>query len=444
MTRADNRQLEAAADSGEKTPDARAPWLLGLLCFVVPALPAYVVLAGPLKGNGAPSRVIALIMFGLVVLGFVAVRRSPHRRRINPGVLILLVYLLLWLAAYGAGTMNTDNYTIATNRTRALIALVCHVGVGLYVIGRVRTPRDYRIVLGSLLAGLAFACLVGFLQGVSTVDLRYLFQPPGFVLNTDDLGLTERAGASRVRGTSQHPIEFSVLAAITIPLALYFVRHSATRNARVFAGVACVLGLLALPASISRTGVIAVAAAMAFFMLAFTVRHIAVAVAAAALAVGAYIATLPQITNALWSTITGSAEDNSIEGRTNDYVAVAELLRERPFFGVGLGGSEPTVFGYLDNEWMQAVVQGGLVGLTAMTLLMAGAVFGIAAALRRATTSEERTRSYMLGAMAIAILASSFTFDLFAFEQAAAIFFIVFALLWAPFTIPADPADKPG
>ncbi|ORV34417.1 polymerase [Mycolicibacterium confluentis] len=425
------------ADSARST----TPWLLALLCFVLPAVPVYVVLAGPLKGNGSPARLLSVIMLGLVALGFVVIRRTGPTRRINPGVLILLTYLLLWLITYGVGVMSADNYTISTNRTRALIALVCHVGVGLYVLGRVRTPRDHRIVLGSLLAGLAFACLVGFLQGVSSVDLRYLFQPPGFVLNTDDLQLSERAGAARVRGTSQHPIEFSVLAAITLPLALYMAQTARTRNAKVAAGVAAVIAVLALPASISRTGIIAVGAAMAFYMLAFKVRQIAPAVAALVIAIACYAAAFPTIMNALWSTISGSSEDASIEGRTKDYASVAELLRSHPLFGVGLGGSEPTVFGYLDNEWMQSVVQGGLVGLTAMTLLMVGAVFGIAASLRRAGSREERVRSYMLGAIAIGILTSSFTFDLFSFEQTALVFFIVFALLWAPFTVPADRSE---
>ena len=40
-----------------------------------------------------------------------------------------------------------------------------------------------------------------------------------------------------------------------------------------------------------------------------------------------------------------------------------------------------------------------------------------------------------MGAMFTGILASSYTFDLFAFQQASLLFFILFGLLWSNFTI---------
>jgi hypothetical protein len=70
-----------------------------------------------------------------------------------------------------------------------------------------------------------------------------------------------------------------------------------------------------------------------------------------------------------------------------------------------------------------------------MTALAAGGIFGISAALRAATTPRERDRAYMLGAAFVAILTSSFTFDLFSFQQASLIFFILFGLLWANYKV---------
>lgn len=421
---------------GTGVADQGPPWLLRILCFVIPALPVYVVLPGALKGNGAPSRMIALIMFGLVLLSFFVVRRT-EQRRINPGMIILLLYLAMWLIVYGVGLLNHDNVGTASNRTRAMLTIAAHVGVGLYVLARVRSGRQRDVLLGWLAAGLVFVCLVGVVQSVSSLDLRYFFQPPGFVLNTEDLQLSERMGVTRVRGTSQHAIEFSVLAAITIPLTIYLARRSVRRAARWVSGVGCLIAIVALPAAISRSGIISLLAALLVYLLAFRVRQIAVSLAVAATAVGGYVIAFPKIANALWATITGSADDESVSARIDDYTKVSNLLHERPLFGLGVGGSDPADFGYLDNEWMQAIVQGGLVGLTAMAAVMFGAVFGMAAALRGATAPRGREQAYLLGAMAVGILASSFTFDLFAFEQATLIFFILFGMLWSGFAVTA-------
>jgi len=185
--------------------------------------------------------------------------------------------------------------------------------------------------------------------------------------------------------------------------------------------------------------VIALAAALLVLMLVFTVRHLANGVIVAALAVGAYSVAFPRILNALWSTIDNFKEDPSVLGRTADYAQVSQTFREYPLFGLGLGASPPDVYGLLDNQWLQAIVQGGLVGVTAMIVLAGGGVFGLAAALRSAATRPEREQAYTLGAMFAAILASSSTFDLFGFQQSALLFFIVFGLLWSSYADSVRP-----
>lgn len=424
----------------------RTPWLLGFLCFLIPVLPAYVVLPGPLKSHGSPAGMIAVLFFGLVVLGFVTVRRTTPSLRVSPGAMILLLYFLLWLAIYGVGLLQYDPSPgwalISASRTRTLIIFIAHVGVGLYVLARVRTARQRNIVLGCLAAGLTFACLVGVLQGVSSIDLRFLFQPPGFVQNTDELALAERIGVNRAKGTSQHPIEFSVLATVTLPLTIYFARHATTRNIRLLSTAACGLAILAMPVAIARTGVISLVAALLILMFAFSVRQLVIGVIIGSLAIGGYFVTLPHIANALLNTIVASEEDESVLGRTVDYATVSQTFRAHPVFGLGLGGSPPTEYGFLDNQWLQAIVQGGVVGVAAMLVLAGGGIFGIAAALRSAASRRERDQAYTLGSMFVAILVSSFTFDLLGFQQASLILFIVFGLLWTSFTVSSPIAMK--
>jgi O-antigen ligase len=418
-------------------PRERTPWLLGFLCLLIPILPAFLVPAGPLKSNGSPAKMIAVLFFGLAVFGFILVRRTASTRTLRPGVVIILFYFLLQLAVYGVGLTHADSELVEASKTRALIILVANVGVALCVLSRVRTTRQRNIVLGCLAIGLTFACLVGLLQAISNIDLRFLFQPPGFVKNIDaeNLQAQQRLGATRVGGTSSHSIEFSVLAAVTVPLTIYFARNAARRDVRWAAALACGLALVSMPAAGSRTGVLALLVALLVYMFNFKVHQLARALVAGSAMVVSYIALFPNFAQALWGAITGAREDTSILDRIADYARVSRTFRDNPVFGLGLGGAPPDQYGLLDNEWLRAIVQGGVVGVTAMIVLAGGGIFGLAAALRRATTPVERDQAYMLGSMFIAILSSSYTFDLFFYQQVTFIFFIVFGLLWSNFSV---------
>jgi len=419
--------------------EGRRPWLLGILCILMMLLPSYVLFPGPLKSNGSPARMIAVMFFGLLVLGFLMVRRTGKVRRIQPGVLILVLYFFLWLTTYGVALLNFDpspgSAATDASMTRSLIALIANVGLGLYVVTRVRTTRQRNFVMGCLLFGMAFVCLVGLLQSVASVDLRFLLQPPGFVISTDTLSLVERAGVERALGTSEHAIEYSILTASALPLALYFARFAETRNRRILSVAVCGLAILTVPTGVSRTGVIALGAALLVLMLAHTVRQITIGLVVGLVAIGGYMTAFPNIVKALWETILTSDKDPSVLGRTADYATVSETFRAHPAFGLGLGASPPEIYGLLDNEWLQAVVQGGLVGVAAMIALAGGGIFGIAAALRCASNTRERYQAYVLGAIFAAVLVSSFTFDLFGFQQATFLFFITFGLLWSGYTV---------
>jgi polysaccharide biosynthesis protein PslJ len=429
----------------------RTPWLLAFLCLLFPIMPAYSVPPGPLKSNGSPARVIIIILFVLAVLGFVLIRRTASTRTVRPGVVLILVYFLIMLAVGGVGLTHVDSALAEAGKTRAIIYVVGNVGLALYALTRVVTLRQRSILLGCLAIGLTFNCAAGLLQNSTHIDLHLLFHPPGFVLNTADRGgvgawrattdsPAERFGARRAFGTSDHPIEFSVLTAVTVPLTIHFARYAANRQVRLLAALAAVVALLAVPAGVSRSGVVALAAAFLVYMRTFTLRQLGVAVVAGAAGLFVQFAAAPANAHALWETITKSAKDSSVTDRFADFVKVSRTFHDHPVFGLGLGASPPQEYGFLDNEWLQAIVQGGAVGVVAMIVLTSSGIFGVAAALRGATTPRERDQAYMMGAMLIGIIASSFTFDLFSYQHTTLLFFMLFGLLWSNFTIASPDA----
>lgn len=423
-------------------PRERTPWVLALLCLLIGLLPGYSVPPGPLKSNGSPATLIAVVLFGLSLLGFALIRRTAATRTLRPGVVLILVYFFLNLAVYGVGLSHTDGAMVEASKTRAIIKLVATVGIAIYTMTRVETTRQRSIVLGCLAIGLTFACGVGVLQNLTKVDLHLLFQPPGFVINTTDQGrgadletLTERFGSRRAIGTAAHPIELSVMAAVTVPLTIHFGRYATRRPGRWFAWLACGVALTALPAAVSRSGVLALVAALFVYLWTFKVRQLIAAGLVAAAALLLQIVLFPNNVVALWNTIITARDDPSVIERTENVATVSKTFHDFPVFGIGLGGTPPAQYGYLDNEWLQAIVQGGAVGVLAMIVLMGGGVFGISAALRGARNSRERDQAYALGAMWFGMLVSSFTFDLFSYLQATAIFAVLYGLLWSNYTV---------
>ena len=351
-------------DAIHREAEERTPWLFAFLCLLIPTMPSYVVLAGPLKSNGSPAKMIAFAFFGLALLGFVLIRRTATTRTLRPGVVIILAYFLLMLLVYGVGLSRLGSEIAEPNKTRVLTIVVANVGVALYALTRIKTARQRTIVLGCLAIGLTFNCAVGFLQTSVNVDLHLLFQPPGFIDNQTDQGrgfaaaLTDRFGAKRAFGTSGHAIEFAVLSAITVPLTIHFARYAAKRQVRLFAALASGVALLATAAGVSRSGVIALTAALLIYVWTFTVRGLGVAVMAGVVAILGNLIAAPGNVEALWKTITNSAEDDSVAARIAAYAKVSQTLRDHPVFGLGLGANPAREYGWLDNEWMQSTRAG--------------------------------------------------------------------------------------
>lgn len=407
------------------------PWLAATCALIIPLIPSPAVLPGPLRGHGSPARMIAYFCFALVLMGFVFARQRRGVRRLNPGSVILVAYLVLLFLTYATGLLEPKNSVVEASKTRTVLVMFAQVGLALYVITSVKTTRQRSIVVGCLVAGLSYASVVALLQAFSGIDLRNFLVPPGFVESLEEIEFTKREGAVRVFGTSQHAIELSILMVTAVILSLHLARYANKPHHRRLAAIACVLALAALPTAISRSGVVALVVALVVYSFAWKLRPLGRAALIGVGALGAYWVVFPNYIQALWNAIIYAESDKSISTRTEDYAVVGAQFREKPWFGLGLGGYPPTEYRYLDNEWLQAIVQGGVVGVAALVLLMVGILVGMTAALRRSASERDRNMTYAMGSALIGIAFTSFTFDLRSFQQVALVFFLLYGLLWS-------------
>lgn len=415
----------------ERLRTDRVPLLGVLFCLIVPLIPASAVLPGPLRGQGSPARLLAFAMVAVVLWRFAARRRGAPTRSPNPGAVLMVGFLVLQLVTFVMGAFSIGNVEVEANKDRVAIATVAYAFVALYIITTVRHPRQQRYLVGALLTGLTWAMCVGVLQGFIGTDIRNLFVPFGFVNSVPDTEIIARGAAVRVVGTSLHAIEFVVLSAATIPMALHMSRYARTPARRRCAMVSVAVACVALPLAVSRTGLIAVLAAFVVYGVGQSVRFLMNVVTIGSVAAITYRLIYPGPIASLIASVLDSGQDDSISARTDDYEWVAEMFAERPWVGVGLGGNPYPEYPVLDNQWLQAVVQGGVVGVIALALLVIAGFIGFATALRRSDGPRSRDQAYALGASFAAVAVSMVTFDLLLFQQVSALLFILYGFLWS-------------
>lgn len=435
----------------ESEMSERTPWLLGFLCLLFPILPIYLIPPGPLRGNAAPAQVIVYATCSLLVLEFLLLRRTSKTRTFNPGVVFILLFFLLLLLSWGMGqTFTTTIFKIDKPQWYGVLYFWTYAGIALYVITRIKTYGQRSMILGCLAIGLTYNALIGILQNLANIDLHLLLQPPGFIDGQVDLGrgvgaqLSERYGAKRAFGTAGHPIEFSVLAAVTVPLNLHFSRYASNKNIRMLAAVGALIGLVGMLAGGSRSGVLSLTAACLLYMWGSKIRSLALLVLAGTVGILFEAVIAPRNVKAIWTTITNASEDGSVLSRVAAYERVSQAFHQSPIFGLGFGtgAAQPQDFGYLDNQWLGIIVTAGAVGLVGMAFFAAGGIFGVAAALRGAgRTPRAQDQAYTVGAMWLGILASSFSFDVFAFRQVSLLFFLLYGLLWSFFTLHVEDVN---
>ena len=193
----------------------------------------------------------------------------------------------------------------------------------------------------------------------------------------------------------------------------------------------------AIPLSISRSAILLSAVVLVLVLptLSHGLRVRAVALLAVLGAV-MYVA-VPGLAGTFRGLFTGVSEDTSTQSRTGSYSYAFEFVRDRPFFGRGLRTFLPD-YRILDNQYLNILIEMGVVGLVAILTLLVLAVatgFGV-----RRTSHDEELRSLGVAlAAAVAAGAASLTFyDGLAFPMAAGTMFVCIGAVCSLRRIVAD------
>lgn len=382
-----------------------------LLQFLIPAR----LVIGGLGAVGRPSVAVGILLAFLWCVSMRLPDRSPAGRQ--PVRWLLAGYLAVQLVGYAVGYDRLLPQIEANSADRWLIFTVAMVGVALAVADGLVTRRELDVLLRTLVALTAVMACVGILQFMRVVDLTQYIRIPGLRHNSALIGVSARGDGdfARVAGTANHYIEFGVVLALVLPLALHYAFFAPPGRARVWHWASVGLIASAIPLSISRSAVVTVATTLTLLAVVWTWRRRYNVLVVALVGTAAFHVVNRGVLGTIRSLFTNMDNDPSVQNRIADRDFVERMVESRPWLGRGAGTVIPERYVLLDNQIYGTVVAGGILGLAALLALFV-VPYVMARSIRlRGGTEETRHLGQALAVVMPGGLIASATFDSLSF-----------------------------
>ncbi|MEN3357061.1 MAG: hypothetical protein V7637_1043 [Mycobacteriales bacterium] len=407
-----------------------------VLLFMLPAQ----LIFGPLGASGTPAGVVGIgfvffwVMMRLVPDTGTAVGLQPIRIAVG-------VFCTAILMAYAFGTLHPLPPDQLSAADRGLLSMLSWLGVSLVAADMLRDWLSVRRMIRVIVVLVGAIAAMGLLQFATGFNLADLYHIPGLKVNYDVAVVTERSDFRRVAATASHPIEFGMVLAMTLPLALHVAFHAQTRK---WMWWGCVLLIaVASPMSLSRSAILGLFVAFIVLFAGWpTSRRLGVLLVMPVFIVVLRFA-VPGLVGTIKSLFTGLSKDPSIQGRTDDYKVVGQFIGKSPWFGRGFGTFIPKDFFTLDNQYIGIVIECGYVGLAALiSLFLVGFVTARGARVRF-TDPEQRDLAQSLAASVLVAGFGYVTFDGLGFPMVTGLLFLLLGLIGALWRISRKRPDEP-
>lgn len=405
--------------------------VLTLFVVLLTGVPAVLVL-GPLGAVGTPANMTGLLCLAWWSAGRLVpqlgLTRGPQPIRVGVGLFVVGI-----VASYAHGSLRPMEVVERSGADRGLLLTAAWCGVALLAADGICCRARLGVLLRRLVWGVAFVAMLGILQFTIGLDLTQFLRVPGLHENgTADFVQTRVL--RRVAGTATHPIEYGVVLASTLPLALHLARQRRPDERRLTAWVPVALIAVGVMFSISRSAVIVVSVGALVVLPTWPSRQRRRALALAPVFLVVMRVLVPGLVGTILNLFLLFGQDTSTTARTEDYAAVTGLIEKSPLFGIGFGTYLPVVYQrVLDNQFLLALVETGLVGLLLQVVLLAVGFCTARGARRASSDPTDRDLAQSLAAGLLGLSIAFVTFDALSFPMFAALLFLLLGLtgcLW--------------
>lgn len=377
-----------------------------LAAFLVPSRYAFTFFAGAVT----PAVLFGLGLLWLWLLGKLA-PNSGRRRYIQPAHVALGFVLWSGASSYTAALLRPTASVEGRSATIGLVLLLSWTGIGLFTADGIRTRHQLDALLKLVVVATAVVAAVGLLQYTTGIDPAAALRLPG--LDPVPGGLSfigHRSGVRRVAGLTSHPIEFGVLMALVLPLAIHYARTTPRGRTRNLLRVCLPLIAVGLPISVSRSAVVGFAVCILVLIPAWGWRERLGALGAMAAGALLMVVFARGLGRALSSLFTNLTTDQSVAHRAWDYGFALPFIAQAPILGRGFRTFVPQLYAFVDNQYLMSVLETGILGICALLGLFLAALWALSAA--RGLTRDPGTRG-LIAALTASICAAAVTFGTF-------------------------------
>jgi O-antigen ligase len=393
---------------------------------------------------GSPA-LILLLPAGLWWMGARLVPTLSIDRQ--PSVLRRVLLIHLWYLLLSFAITRTRHLTEleASGSTRATVLFVGLVALALLVADGVSSIDRLRTLLRRVVWGTAFMAFIGTLQFVTGNEWQFML--PGLTWNGENFGagIETRSIFNRPRGTALHPIEFSVVTAAVLPIGIYLAgceQPGPRRQALI--GALVVIGV-ALPLSLSRSGIVALAVVLAVMYAGWTWRQRLNALIVGVVAIPVLWMVVPGLVGTIRAMFTWFDDDPSIQSRRNRVPRIVLQFRQNPWFGLGNGTWSLDDYFLLDNEFYRTALEIGVIGLVTTALVIGtGLALALTVRIHAEATPEMVAMGYALAAAIAGITLSVFTFDAFHYRILTGLLYLCLGAAGALHRLARDHDALPG
>ena len=323
------------------------------LMFGVPSMLVF----EPLGSSATPAAMLGTALFGVWISTRLVGGRPPSGPWARPMHLALIFFAVAILLSVWVANLRAPTGAEMRSSDRGVLTLIAWSGVCLGVADGISSRYNLDRFLRAVVLGAAAMAVVGMLQFFVGIDIAKINIFPGLSPRSD-LGLIqERSSFRRVTGTTSHPLEFGVVLATVLPLAVHYVVSSRWRRRRDI--ICLVLIAVAIPMSIGRSATLGSAVAFIVLFAGWNGRQRLRAVLLLPVFLVGLRLLIPGLLGTIKSLFVYASVDPSISGRTDDYAQAEDYFAQAPILGRGWGTFLPEMYPLLDNQYIGQVMETG-------------------------------------------------------------------------------------